>query len=254
MTATTPVLECDNGGTDPTPSNIGEQGGAFFPANACGPNVGTGPSPSVTVQAPEQDDIDEPAVATDPCTCTGPPPAAVDPVSLMLAQAEANRCRSTVREDSLSFGPVTVPKDAQPPPPAVPDVNEEGLYALEKPVVQLKTCKRFGQQQNSDGLTSDTDALLALEDAQADDEADATAGPAVSLPSFADVGYQTEVPSCAPLVATNESLPPATGLKPKIIYEATVTDSAEYPGGKMCSCGKCSGGKRSCSCKTCSSC
>lgn len=131
---------------------------------------------------------------------------AVDPVSLMLAQAEANRCRGDVREDRLAFGQVAVPRDAMPPRPAtVSDVDEESLYALDKAIVELKTCKRFGKTAVP---APDTDALLALEeDAQLDDTNNAT-GPEMILPSYADIGYRTETPSCAPLIG-GVSVPPA---------------------------------------------
>lgn len=277
LTATTPS-PATVAGEDP-PQPFGERGGAFFPAvasacDAAAESAGPGGYP-VSQDPPGPDGIDEPAAAGDGCGCgAGPPPAvAADPVSLMLAQAEANRCRGDVREGRLTFGPAAVPKDAVPPPVAAPDVDEEGLYALDKAVVELKTCKRHGQAGTA--LASDTDALLALEeDAQLADEA-AAAGPAVPLPSYADVGYGPETPSCAPLVA-GVSVPAAVNPRPTVVYDATAcaapppptTYAAEYSpryctgcgggGGKMtssryqcscdecCSCGKSAGGVYSC--------
>ncbi|KAE9541115.1 hypothetical protein AGLY_004360 [Aphis glycines] len=256
----TRVESCNDGGVDAALPLFGERGGAFFPEIACGAASPLAGSP-VFQDPPGPNGIDEPAadLTGNGCCGSGPPAAiAVDPVSLMLAQAEANRCRGDVREGRLAFGQVAMPRDALPPLRAVPDVNEEGLYALDKAIVELKTCKsRFGNDATA--LATEADALLALEDdalQPADD-----AGPVLMLPSYADVGYQTETPSCSPLVVGPLSKPDVC----PTVYEDSgatlpLTDpnkghsssgchcNSEKP---QCSCGKCSCGK--CSCGKCSS-
>lgn len=224
LTATAPAPECYvNGNVVSDPEPCGERGSAFCPPCAC--NAGSNcPSDGhlVSQEPPGPDGIDEPAAAVDPCTCVGPAPATVDPVSLVLAQAEANRRQGAgdVREDRLAFGQMAVPKDALPPPSSEPDVDEEGLYSLDKTIVELKTRKPFGQQRND----ADVDALLDLEEDALLDVDDAAAS--VNLPSYAEAGYQTEPLSCAPLMTAK-------------------TNSG-------CTCAKCSNGK--CTCGKCAKC
>lgn len=227
----TPIPECC--GDDTGPRMFGVPGSAFGPpANAC--NAGSSAGYPVVQDPPGPDGIDEPADPTG-TACSGGPPA--DPVSLILAQAEANRCRgSGVREDRLAFGPVSMPKNALPPPLPSSDIDEEGLYALDKAIIQLKTCKRFGQTAD----TSDTDSVSAFEEnSQSDDT-----GPTVNLPSYADVGYQPEMLSCAPLIG-GVSLPAATNLEPKVVYDSNAMRCGGYASSQcQCSsCGKCTCGK-----------
>lgn len=234
-----PTTDCDENSAEPR--SYGERGGAFFQSNECN-DVGGALSGGYPVlqEPPGQDGIDEPLS----CGGSGPTMAIVDPVSLMLAQAEANRCRGNgVREDRLAFGPITVPKDALPPSTGGPDINEEGLYALEKAILELKTCKRFGQKSNA--LATDTDAMLALEEDAQPPEADVV-GPEVNLPSYANVGYQTETPYCAPLIS-GVAVPP--------LSVKCSTSTGEYLPPRQCgksqckcSCGKCS---NKCSCGKC---
>lgn len=256
----TRVESCNDGGVDAALPLFGERGGAFFPETACGAVSSLAGSP-VFQDPPGPNGIDEPAADSigNGCCGSGPPTAiAVDPVSLMLAQAEANRCRGDVSEGRLTFGQIVMPRNALPPLRVVQDVNEEGLYALEKAIVELKTCKsRFADDSTS--LATEADALLALED-DALQPADLT-GPVVTLPSYADVGYQTETPSCSPLVV-------GPLVKPDVcptVHEDTgstppLTDAIEgYSLSRcrcnsekpQCSCGKCTCGK--CSCDKCSS-
>lgn len=245
LTATTPAPDCGSSNVNMMPRPFGARGSAFNPISGCDTGS-TSLGYPVVQEPPGPNGIDEPAVSGDPCT-GAPAPAAVDPVSLMLAQAEANRCQGGIREDRLAFGPVAVPKDALPSPTAALDVDEEGLYSLDKAIVELKTCKRYGQ-----GSSPDTDALLALEEDQQNTD-DASAGPKVNLPSYADVGYQTETLSCAPLIG-GVTVPPATYPRPTVIYQSSCATS---PSSSQCSCGKClygamcSGGK--CTCGKCSS-
>jgi len=270
--ATTPVrIESGHSsGVDAAPPLFGEPGGAFFPETTYGGVSPLAGSP-VFQDPPGPNGIDEPAVDPTGNGCCGnsPPVAvAVDPVSLMLAQAEANRCRGDVREGRLAFGQVAVPRDALPLPRAVPDVNEEGLYSLDKAIVELKTCKsRFADDTTA--LATEADALLALEDDALRPVDDA--GPIVTLPSYADVGYQTETPSCSPLVVG--PLPQSDGRTACPVYEniapvPPLTDanigysssrcrctSDKSSSHMKCSCGKCSCGKCSrgmCSCGKCS--
>ncbi|CAH1725136.1 unnamed protein product [Aphis gossypii] len=255
----TRVESCNDGGVDAALPLFGERGGAFFPEIACGAASPLAGSP-VFQDPPGPNGIDEPAadLTGNGCCGSGPPAAiAVDPVSLMLAQAEANRCRGDVREGRLAFGQVAMPRDALPPLRTVPDVNEEGLYALDKAIVELKTCKsRF--EDDATALATEADALLALEDdalQPADD-----AGPVLMLPSYADVGYQTETPSCSPLVVGPLSKPDVC---PTVYEDSGVTLPLTDPNKghsssgcrcnnekPQCSCGKCSCGK--CSCGKCS--
>lgn len=228
-----PTTDC---GGNSEPRSYGERGGAFFQASpACNNAVGGASSGYPVLQEPPgPDGIDEPA-SGNPCG-GAPTTAVVDPVSLMLAQAEANRCRGNgVREDRLAFGPIVVPKDAFPPPAEVPDINEEGLYALEKAIVELKTCKRFGQ--SSAALATDTDALLALEEDAQPIDVDA-AGPEVNLPSYADVGYQTETPYCAPLIA-GVAVPPIAVTCSNSAGEYSPPQQCNKMSQCKCSCGKC---------------
>ncbi|XP_060834602.1 uncharacterized protein LOC132917738 [Rhopalosiphum padi] len=250
------VESCNSGGVDAALPLFGERGGAFFPETTCGaasPLAGT----PVFQDPPGPNGIDEPA-AGNGCCGSGPPAAiAVDPVSLMLAQAEANRCRGDVREGRLAFGQVAMPRDALPPPRAVSNVNEEGLYALDKAIVELKTCKsRFADDVTA--LATEADALLALEDDALQPVDDA--GPVVTLPSYADVGYQTETPSCSPLVvgplakpsdSTTCTVYDDTGATPPLTTDSTVGYSSsgcrcsnnKSSSQQRCSCGKCSCGK-----------
>lgn len=258
MDTTPPVqMEKDNsGGVDAAPPLFGLPGGAFFPETECDRKVSPLAGSPVSQDPPGPNGIDEPA--SDPtgngCCGNGPLTAvAVDPVSLMLAQAEASRCRGDVHEGRLAFGQVVVPRDALPLPRAVPDVNEEGLYSLDKAIVELKTCKsRFAD--DSAALATEADALLALEDDALLRPVD-DAGPIVKLPSYADVGYQTETPSCSPLVVG--PLPPPDGRTPCPVYEIT----GETPplmsanvgcssSGCRCTCNK-SSSQLECSCGKC---
>ncbi|XP_050431858.1 uncharacterized protein LOC126840266 [Adelges cooleyi] len=219
-----------NGSPDPRP--FGEYGGAFFPVGQCGTQQNGGVTGSTPVQEdpPGFDGIDEPA-SGNACDC-GAAPVAVDAVSLMLAQAEANRCQD-IREDRLPFGPITVPKDALPVVTTV-DVNEEALYALDKPIVELKTCKRFGQC----AMASDTDALLALEE---DEQLEACAsGPSVSLPTYEQVGYQIVKPACAPLVG-GQNLTPAVPEQNVIYSGNTMPAGLVGSGCQNCKQDKCRG-------------
>jgi len=268
--ATTPTQpeSSNSGGVDAAPPLFGSPGGAFFPETVCGGVSPLAGSP-VSQDPPGPNGIDEPAVDPTGNGCCGNGPltaVAVDPVSLMLAQAEANRCRGDVREGRLAFGQVTVPRDALPLPRAMPDVNEEGLYALDKAIVELKTCKsRFAD--DTAGLATEAEALLALEDEALRPVDDA--GPIVALPSYADVGYQTETPSCSPLVVgplpqpkvyTACSVCENTCAMPPLQTDAKVgcsssgcrcTNNESSPQPKCscsgkCSCGKCSRGMFSC--------
>ncbi|XP_025208034.1 uncharacterized protein LOC112603598 [Melanaphis sacchari] len=265
------VESCNGNGMDAGLPLFGERGGAFFPETMCGAASPVAGSP-VFQDPPGPNGIDEPAA--DPtgngCCGSGPPAAiAVDPVSLMLAQAEANRCRNDVREGRLAFGQIAVPRDALPPPRAVPDVNEEGLYALDKAIVELKTCKsRFADEAAA--LATEADSLLALEDDALRPVDDA--GPTVTLPSYADVGYQAETPSCSPLVVgplakpsggttctVNEdtgATPPPTDPTAGYSSSGCRCSSNKPSSQQQCSCGKCSCSKCSsskCSCGKCSS-
>lgn len=253
LTATTPAPVCGYGNANMDPTPFGQCGSAFCPICAvCG---GT-PSAAYNVvrEPPGPTGIDEPANSNECCVdgTSGPPAVPADPVSVILAQAEANRCLGGVQEGRLTFGPVSAPKDAIPTEPSVPYVNEEGLYSLDKAIIELKTCKRYGQKAGAQA--SDTDALLTLEeDAQSDDD---TAGPTVNLPSYADVGYQTETPSCAPLVG-GVPVSPATNPKPIIICDSYTNDHnnnnyLSCSSNKICSCGKC-GSQGKCSCGKCGS-
>uniref|UniRef100_A0A2S2NMF6 Uncharacterized protein n=1 Tax=Schizaphis graminum TaxID=13262 RepID=A0A2S2NMF6_SCHGA len=251
------VESCNGGGEDAALPLFGERGGAFFPETTCGaasPLAGT----PVFQDPPGPNGIDEPTADSAGNGCCGPPAAiAVDPVSLMLAQAEANRCRGDVREGRLAFGQVAMPRDALPPPRAVSDVNEEGLYALDKAIVELKTCKsRFADDVTA--LATEADALLALEDDALQPVDDAR--PVVTLPSYADVGYQTETPSCSPLMVGPLAKPSGsttctvyedTSATPPLTTDSTVGHSSsgcrcssnKSSSQQRCSCGKCSCGK-----------
>ncbi|VVC32231.1 Hypothetical protein CINCED_3A013345 [Cinara cedri] len=241
-TAMTPIPEfCgDNMG----PRLFGVLGSVFGPpANACNTGAVSSAGYPIVQEPPGPDGIDEPTDSAG-TSCCGSLPA--DPVSLMLAQVEANRCRgSGVREDRLAFGPISVPKDALPPPSSSSDVNEEGLYALNTPIIELKTCKRFGQNAK---LASDTDALLALEeDSQLSDDPGLT----VNLPSYADVEYQTETLSCTPLI-DGVLMPTATNPESKVVYDSNAMRCGSNVSSQcLCSsCSKCS--CRKCSCEKCS--
>ncbi|XP_016664630.1 uncharacterized protein LOC107885485 [Acyrthosiphon pisum] len=260
LMATTPVrMESGHsGGVDAEPPLFGEPGGAFFPETTYGSVSPLAGSP-VFQDPPGPNGIDEPAVDPTGNGCCGNNPlaaVAVDPVSLMLAQAKANRCKADVREGRLAFGQVAVPRDALPLPQAVPDINEEGLYALDKAIVELKTCKsRFAD--DTAALATEGDALLALEDDALRPVDDA--GPIVTLPSYADIGYQTESPSCSPLVVGPLLQPVGRISCP--VYENTapvplLTDanigysssrcrctSDKSSSQLKCSCGRCSCGK-----------
>jgi len=261
LMGTTPPVQmekCNSGGLDAAPPLFGLPGGAFFPETECDGKVSPLAGSPVSQDPPGPDGIDEPA--SDPtgngCCGSGPLTATVvDPVSLMLAQAEANRCRGDMHEGRLAFGQVVVPRDALPLPRAVPDVNEEGLYSLDKAIVELKTCKsRFAD--DSAARATEADALLALEDDALRPVDDA--GPAiVTLPSYADVGYQPETPSCSPLVVgplpqpdgrtsqrpvyenTCETPPPTNANVGRSSPGRHCASNKSFPQLK-CSCGKCS--------------
>lgn len=110
--------------------------------------------------------------------------APADPVSVTLAHELARRTGTAIKEESLNFGPRTIPKDGTVIK-ARKDVPEERLYSFDKQVVELR------HPSVRHGVSPQEEAEEALLVAQ---EEGSNYGGSVNFLSYADLGYVPEIP------------------------------------------------------------
>ncbi|XP_015592675.1 uncharacterized protein LOC107266577 [Cephus cinctus] len=134
------------------------------------------------------------------------PIAPADAVSLSLAYGLARRVAKIIPEEKLAFGPRTLPADGHIKQ-TIPDIPEERLFAVDKPIVELRAAPRvYGSGSGPcSALEEDLAEQEALEQQRLELEAEAQAQEQSGAPSFisySDLGYAPVGPSNNNFVST----------------------------------------------------